>query len=395
MIEFEEAFSKVMQTAQGFGTVEVPLEKAHGRVLAENILADRDFPPFDRVTRDGIAIRHNPSNKHWKVTGIAAAGSPQQRLENDTSCLEVMTGAILPKNADTVVMYEHITLSNGEARLLETVEDGQNIHQQGSDAAKGTVLIREGKLLTAAEIGVLASVGASTVKVHRNPRICLFSTGDELVSIEQNPEPHQIRRSNAHTMRAALLKWGVASEICHVKDDKSAIQEALARALAENEAILISGGVSKGKYDHLPEVLENLGVVKHFHKVKQRPGKPFWFGKHPDSGAVVFGFPGNPSSTFVNFHRYFRPWYLQSLEREEEHFTVSLKEGFDNPLELTRFIHAKATNESGKLTATLIHGNGSGDLTSLAEANGFVRITPKTKVSAGTILEFTPTRRIL
>jgi len=397
MISFEKAYQNVMDTARDFGHVKVPLSKADGRVLAEHVVADRDFPPFDRATKDGIAIRYNEKNplRTYEIKGIAAAGSPQKLLDLDTHCFEVMTGAIVPKNANTVVMYEHIEIVEGQAKISKPVTLGQNIHSKGSDELKGNQVISAGKRITAAEIGVLASVGKTTVLVKRNPKITLFSTGDELVPVGIVPEPYQIRQSNAHTIKAALFEAGIASEIVHIADDKGAIKSALLLALEKSDALLLSGGVSKGKYDYLPEIFEEIGVEKHFHKVLQRPGKPFWFGEHKATTTMIFGFPGNPTSTFANFHLYFKPWLNQCFGHGNSENQVSLEGPFENTTDLTRFVRAYAVLKNGRLKAKLIHGNGSGDLTSLTKANGFVRVKPKQKVDEGDLIPFISSRKIL
>ena len=397
MIAFEEAQEKVLNTAGSFGVVNVPLSKANGRVLAEPIFADRDFPPFDRATKDGIAFCFDLSKPRYtfEIQNVASAGSPQLSLDDVKHCHEIMTGAIVPKGANTVVMYEDITITNGIVTVETPVTIGQNIHYQGSDEPKGNVLLNIGTVITAAEIGVLATVGKSEVLVQKNPVITLFSTGDELVTFDSIPELHQIRQSNSHAIRAALLEWGIASEIVHIKDEKEAIYNALKTALADSDIVLMSGGVSKGKFDFLPEVLEDLRVIKAFHRVAQRPGKPFWFGCHKAYKTTVFGFPGNPTSTFANFHVYFIPWLKSCWGLPIETIEAHMLDAYENTIPLTRFERAKAFIEKGQFKVKIIEGNGSGDLTSLVLANGFVQIAPKSILEANQKVVFIPTRQIL
>ncbi|MEM8928735.1 MAG: molybdopterin molybdotransferase MoeA [Bacteroidota bacterium] len=396
MISFQHAYDSVLSTAHGFGDVLVPLSKADGRVLAEDILADRDFPPFDRATRDGIAIQIGGEPKEtYEIQGVAAAGAPQLKLKNSGACHEIMTGAIVPENANAVVMYEHLEIKDGKAKINFPVTKGQNIHPKGSDEPKGSVLLKKGAQITPAEIGILASVGKTGVLVKRNPKITLFSTGDELVSVGQTPKMHQIRQSNSHTLRAALLENGIASEIVHVIDNEKAIKTALITAMETSDVILLSGGVSRGKFDFLPKVLDALGVQKQFHRVLQRPGKPFWFGKHLDSGTTIFGFPGNPTSTFTNFHVYFMAWLNRCFGRPNAEFQVILKKGFENTTDLTRFIGAMVVIKEGQLLAHLVHGNGSGDLTSLTRTNGFVMVDAKETIAVNDKVTFVPTRKIV
>lgn len=395
MITFQQAYDQVLNAATGFETESVALENAHGRILAEAIHADRDFPPFNRATKDGIAIQFRAGQKTFKIQEIAAAGMPQKTLKAQESCLEIMTGAIVPENADTIVMYEHIALENGEATLLQPVKQGQNIHYQGSDEPQDSLLLQPGIKITAAEIGVLASVGKAEIQVKKNPKVALFSTGDELVPITETPALHQIRQSNAHTLKAALSALLIPSTIIHVLDEKNAIKTALKEAIETYDVLVMSGGVSKGKYDFLPEVLEELGVTKYFHRVKQRPGKPFWFGKQEDKATTIFGFPGNPTSTFANFHVYFIPWLYRNWGLPTPEIQVFLEEDFENTTPLTRFIRAKTTIIDGQLSARLVHGNGSGDLTSLTMANGFVRVAPNEIKKQGEIIPFIPARTLL
>ncbi len=398
MISYEEAYRSVLDATRDFGSIQVPLKAAHGLILAEDVRADRDFPPFDRVTKDGIAIAHKAYEKgvrSFEIEGVAPAGGPQQTLQNHENCIEVMTGAVLPENTDTVVMYEHINIENGTACIEKIVSRGQNIHKRGSDEPKNASVLKKGTKIEAAEIGVLATVGKAKVLVKKLPKITVVSTGNELVNVDEKPLPHQIRKSNSYSLDAVLKVEGIECNLLHINDLESEIKKGVATALQENDVVLLSGGVSKGKYDYLPKILEELGVEKKFHRVAQRPGKPFWFGTKADGAATVFAFPGNPASTFASYHVYFLPWLRRSLGLPLDEHSVVLDEAFDNPTGLTRFIRAKVHLKRGRLKATLVLGNGSGDLTSLAQSNGFVRFNPETDYSEGDLAPFYPTKRIL
>lgn len=396
MITFKEAYEKVLSHPMDLGREEVPLLNSIGRILAEDIKADRDFPPFDRATKDGIAIPYESlknGTREFKIEGIASAGMPQQELRDKLTCLEVMTGAVVPLHTDTVIMYEHLTIKNGRVVINKEVTKGQNIHYQGSDEIKGTMLLEEGKKISSSEIGVMASVGASKVLVKALPKVCAISTGNELVNVEDIPKPHQIRKSNSITLRAALSQLGLKPISMHLNDDKKAIEEGLLKAIKENDVLLLSGGVSKGKFDFIPEVMDALGVKKIFHRVAQRPGKPFWFGFHKNHNTVIFSFPGNPVSTFVNYHLYFLPWLRASWNIPEEHQFVLLNTELQINSPLTRFIQVKASWEEGVLYATTVTENGSGDLTSLAKADGFIILEPKeAKYEIGELVRFIRTR---
>jgi len=396
MITFKEAFQKVLDHPLDLGTEVVSLMNSSNRILAEDIYADRDFPPFDRATKDGIAIQFSSllNNGHsFVIEGEAAAGVVQQVLTDKHNCLEVMTGAVVPKNSDTVVMYEHITIDDGQVTINEKVAKGQNIHYRGSDEKIGALLLSKGKMITPAEIGVMATVGNANVTVKGNPKICTIATGNELVAVDEMPEPHQIRKSNTLTIEAALLNSKIVASSLHLVDEKEIIQKELKKALIENDVLLLSGGVSKGKFDFIPEVMESLGVEKIFHRVAQRPGKPFWFGSHKDLKTVIFSFPGNPVSTFASYHIYFLPWLHESWNIPIENLYIKLNFELTIAEPLTRFIQVKSTWVDGALWAAPVIENGSGDLTSLALADGLICLEPREEVyRVGEIVKFVKTR---
>ncbi|MFD2567174.1 molybdopterin molybdotransferase MoeA [Pseudotenacibaculum haliotis] len=376
MITVEKALQTILENARGFEVEEVPFLESVGRVLKEDIVADRDFPPFNRVAMDGIAINHRFFEygvRDFKIEGVQPAGSPQEKMENAAHCYEVMTGAVLPENTDTVIRYEDLEIDTLMAKVvLDEVEQGKNIHKQGSDRQQGAVLIPKNRIITAAEIGVLATVGKSMVTVSKVPKVMIVSTGDELVEVDQIPEAHQIRRSNAFTLVSLLEKLQIKAETSHITDDKEQLKEKIGEYLKKYDALLFSGAVSKGKFDFLPEVLEELGVEKLFHRVAQRPGKPFWYGIA--EGKSVFAFPGNPVSTYVNCLAYFYPWFAKSAGFELKEETVILGEDVAFKPNLTYFLQVKIEIRYGHLVATPIRGNGSGDLASLTQADGFIQL---------------------
>ncbi|MEO1011714.1 MAG: molybdopterin molybdotransferase MoeA [Bacteroidota bacterium] len=380
MISFEKAFREVMKHTQEWGNEQVPLLESTGRVLAAPILADRDFPPFDRATRDGIAICSTALEKGktaFPIVGMQSAGMPQQQIGSPDHCMEVMTGAMVPLNTDTVIMYEKISLEDGIAKITGNPKKGQNIHRKGSDLKKGEVILPGDIRITAAEIGVLATVGQDYVTVKKMPKIGVISTGNELVDISTIPLPHQIRKSNVLSLYAALSRENIRPELIHLKDERTVLQERVSKAIRENDVLLLSGGVSKGKFDFVPEVLEALGVAKTFHRVAQRPGKPFWFGVQEVLGTTVFSFPGNPVSTYANYHIYFVPWLYRSLGLPYPNREVILYEAIANTLPLTRFVQVKTFWKNGSLYAKPIQDGGSGDMASLTRSDGFIRLAPK------------------
>jgi len=361
----------------------VKLVDACGRILQEEVRADRDFPPFDRVTMDGIAYQYQSWEKTkgaMPVAGVQIAGAPRLSLDNTDACLEVMTGAMLPENTDTVTRYEDVefTEENGQktATITTPPKQGQDIHQKGTDRKEGEVLLTPGQKLGSAEIAVAATVGKTLLKVSAWPRIALVTTGDELVAISEKPQPYQIRQSNVYALQAALDTLNIPSDLFHFPDNKDATLKGIQKALAENDVLILSGGVSKGKRDYVPEALETAGVTKHFHRVEQRPGKPFWFGTRND-GKTVFALPGNPVSTFMCFYRYVRPWLLQSLGvPQPAPVSAILKEDVQFEPLLTYFLQVKIKNEAGKLLAQPFKGHGSGDFANLMACDGFLELPP-------------------
>tara|TARA_R110002049_G_scaffold616_16_gene3632 strand:- start:345 stop:1532 length:1188 start_codon:yes stop_codon:yes gene_type:complete len=381
MISVKEAKNIILNSTQNFGVEEIPFIKSVGRILKEDILADRDFPPFHRVSMDGIAIDYTlfkNGQRSFKIEGIQAAGSEQLTLEDLENCIEVMTGAILPNNVNTIIRYEDVTIENGTATInVDEIKDGQNIHNKGKDGKVGDLLIKENTKISAAEIGVLATVGKSFVKVAKQPKVMIVSTGDELVGVDEIPLEHQIRRSNVFTLVSLLERLNIPSEIAHITDDKPVLKSKIKSYLQEYDVLLFSGAVSKGKFDFLPEVFDELGVEKLFHKITQRPGKPFFYGKTEKCN--VFGFPGNPISTFVNCLVYFYPWYYKSVNLKIEEETAILAEDFSFKPDLTYFLQVKLSYKFGHLVATPITGNGSGDLASLVNADAFIQM-PNDKI---------------
>jgi molybdopterin molybdotransferase len=397
MISVEKALQIVLNSTQDFGIEEIPFIKSVGRILKEEILADRDFPPFDRVSMDGIVIEYTSfknGQRSFKIEGIQAAGSKQITLLDAQNCIEVMTGAVLPKKANTVIRYEDVTIKNGIATInINSINNGQNIHAKGKDEKSGALLISKNTKISAAEIGVLATVGKAFVKVAKQPKIMIVSTGDELVGVDEIPLEHQIRRSNVFTLVSLLERLNIPSETAHITDDKPILKSKIEMYLQEYDVLLFSGAVSKGKYDFLPEIFEELEVEKRFHKVTQRPGKPFWFGRaaylrlseqhvyqNENKQTIVFGFPGNPISTFVNCLAYFYPWYYKSIGLETEEETAILGEDVNFRPNLTYFLQVKLENKKGCIVALPISGNGSGDLASLVKTAAFIQL-PEDKLA--------------
>lgn len=380
MLTVAEAEKIILQHALSITPEEVELPEALGRILSEDLSADRDFPPFNRVTMDGIAIGHGrfgEGQRQFAIRGIQAAGMPMLTLSDPAGCMEVMTGAMLPEGTDTVIRYEDLRIENGTATVqTDEVIFRQNIHFQGIDRKKGDVIVRKGHKISPAEIAVAATTGKNKIQVARLPRTAIVSTGDELVEIGKMPLSHQIRSSNVFAIQALLAEqFQISSRIFHYPDDQAAIAQGLAQIFSEFELVILSGAVSEGKFDFVPQVLDALGVEKCFHKVSQRPGKPFWFG-HLSGRAVIFALPGNPVSAFLCSCRYLLPFLRHSLgemPRPVEYASLQQEVVF-NPA-LTYFLPVRVvSSNTGMLEAQPLPGHGSGDLANLSDSDGFLEL---------------------
>jgi|SRR6476661_6218260 len=382
MISVAEASARVLATARPLPAETVALPEAVGRVLAENLVADRDFPPFDRVAMDGIALVHAAwaaGQTVFALEGAQYAGAPAQPLRNPRAALEVMTGAVLPPGADTVVRYEDLTLADGQAtiNIAPADEPGTHIHPRAADHHAGELLLPAGTRLGPAELAVAATVGAAQVRVQRRTRVAVVSTGDELVEIDATPLPHQIRRSNAYALQALLQQDGATVSLFHLPDELAALRQGLGNILGAGfDAVVLSGAVSKGRADHLPGLLRELGVAELFHEVSQRPGKPMWFGEQP-GGPVVFGLPGNPVSTFLTAVRYVRPWLraCQGSGSTAQPVPALLTEEVVFKPNLTYFLPVRLhIDAQGRHCATPQPTGGSGDLAGLIGAHAFLEL---------------------
>ncbi len=395
MVSVTEAADIIFSNLYNRRVENVPLQVSVNRVLGESIKADRDFPAFDRVSMDGIAIQYEvwkSGKKEFPVEFVQAAGNPQSQLVSAANCAEVMTGAVLPGNTDTVIKYEDLEMNSNLACIVsKTVEKGQNIHRRGIDCRENEVVLEPGIILSPAEIALLAAVGKIDVDVFQFPKAAIIASGDELVDIKEIPQPHQIRRSNTYAIEAAMMAMNWKAEQFHFPDDKSILLKSLETVLRDHEVLILSGGVSKGKFDFIPRVFEELGIQKLFHQVNQRPGKPFWFGS--GQGKTVFALPGNPVSTYMCFYRYVRPWLFRSLGVYQPELTASLARDFNFSPNLTYFLQVAVKLEQGKLVAYPEAGGGSGDFVNLKNVTGFLQLPPETSTFlAGQVFPYIPFR---
>ena len=359
----------------------LPLVQCSGAVLRENIYGERDQPPFDRVAMDGIALDSSAvraGQRSFAIEAIQAAGDAQLTLGQRSGCIEAMTGAVLPVGCDTVVPVEDIAVASGMARLNDgiSIEAWDNVHRRGTDSRQGALLLEAGTRLTPPEVAIAASAGMARVRVSAQPMLAVLSTGNELIEPGEPVLPHQIRRSNVYGVIAALRRHGfqrVADD--HVRDEPAEMRARLKLHLDTHDVLILSGGVSMGRFDLVPGLLTELGVRMVFHKVAQRPGKPLWFGV-AQSGPAVFALPGNPVSTLVCLSRYVIPAMLAAMgETNPAVRKIPLAAPVTVASKFMQFVPVRTeVDDWGRDWAQPRVTNGSGDFTSLAGTDGFVEL---------------------
>ena len=383
MLTPAEADQLIGQHLQCLPIESLPLAQCAGAVLRENVYAERDQPPYDRVAMDGVALDSHAvsaGSRSFRIQATQAAGDEPLTLAAPADCIEVMTGAVLPTGCDSVVPVERLVVGAGQAALTAetTVEPWQNVHRRGSDTRQGALLLRAGERLRAPEIAIAASAGMARIRVASQPMLAVISTGNELVEPGEPVLAHQVRRSNAYAIVSALREHGfqrVADD--HIRDDAAELRKRLRFHLETHDVLVLSGGVSMGRFDLVPQVLSELGVRTIFHKVAQRPGKPLWFGVAP-SGAAVFGLPGNPVSTLVCLTRYVLPALRGSLGQSPQPVQrMALAAPVTVTPPLTYFIPVRLEQDDwGRDWAVPAPTNGSGDFTGLVGTEGFVELPP-------------------
>jgi molybdopterin molybdotransferase len=360
----------------------ISIEAALGRCFASPIHADRDQPPFDRSTRDGYALRAADIAGTLQIIGQLRAGQAAfNRTLQPGEALEIMTGAPLPVGADAVLMVEHADLAGIELKphAGRTLKPGDNVVPAGSEARAGATILPIGTRLTPMHIGAAVSSGAATVEVSAQPRIAILATGDELVEPGTPVLDHQIRNSNSYSLAAQVERaGGVAIRLPIVRDSLDDLHAAIDQAM-QSDLILLSGGVSMGKFDFVEQVLTTLGAEFLFTGVRIQPGKPLVFGRFPKQGKYFFGLPGNPVSTMVTFALFAAP-LIRALGGEQNakplFARAKLTQDFKHAGGMTRFLPALLDAAWDQADVTPVPWQGSGDLAATARANCFVVIPP-------------------
>jgi len=402
LIATKEALSIVLANVRPLKTVRNPLDGVLGCCLAEDIRADRDLPPTDRSAMDGYAVRAKDlaeGPRELRLVGEMAAGSAKCPKVTAGTCVRILTGAGIPGGADAVVRLEDTTERDGFVKFLAITKVGANIRIQGEEVTKGQVVLCKGTVLNAARMGLCASVGKVAVKVYGRPGVTLLCTGRELREAGVKVGPHQLRNSNGPALLAALESAGI-SRIGHqiAPDDPKVIAKKLKAAAAKYTVILVTGGVSVGRYDFVPEAVRQIGATIRFHGVAMKPGKPLLYATL-SGNRHIFGLPGNPLSALTGFWELVLPAIrrLSGVDAESCHVTLKLPLGrsVSSKANRTAFVLSKLIWGRKGLRVSPIRLCGSADLVAGAQADGVV-LVPKgvRRIAAGELVEFTPWRPI-
>jgi molybdopterin molybdotransferase len=387
VLPFAEARRTVEEQARGLNAPDVQVEallRCRGRVLAEQMLADRDFPPFPRATRDGFAVRSadvgSPPATLKVVGEVRAGASFEGRSLSPGTAVEIMTGAPVPDGADAVVMVEHTARRGDLVEVQRTVAAGDNIVPTGSEARKGVLLLAPGVRVGFAEIAVAAAVGKAQLRVYTRPRVAILSTGDEIVDVAAHPGPSQVRNSNSYSLAAQVeAAGGQPVQLPIAPDDPVVLKHLISEGLAL-DLLLLTGGVSMGKYDLVEQVLLECGAEFFFTGAQIQPGRPVVFGRaRGGTGTYFFGLPGNPVSTMVTFEIFVRP-LLDALcgapPAPLRFYQTKLGSDIKTRTGLTRFLPARLSGEFDGAEVELVPWQGSGDIAAMARANCYIVVPP-------------------
>ena len=376
LLPIDEARAVVLEAVRTLGADGVPVDEALGRVLAEDVVAEHDVPPFANSAMDGYLVAAGDAGRTLAITGESRAGTPAEGPPGAGEALRVSTGALVPEGAEAVIPVEQVTERDGAIVTEAATAPGQHIRAAGEDVAAGTTILEAGTRLTAAEIGLAVIAGRATVRVTRRPRVTILATGDELIPPGEPLGPGQIHDSNALTL--AALATSAGAEVlarAHVRDTEQDTRDKLERALETSDMVIVSGGVSVGPHDHVKPALEALGVTERFWRVALRPGKPTWFGTRGDT--VVFGLPGNPVSAMVTFLLFARPALakLQGADPTQTRIRASLTEAIPRNPGRDEAVRVRLADTQTGRQATPTGPQGSHQLTSMRGADGLALVT--------------------
>lgn len=388
---YTEAQKILMGEAGSFGKETVPLEQAFERVVCEKIIADRDYPPFNRAAMDGFAFRYEDFEKgmrEFEISETIFAGQEAATKLSAGKCYKIMTGASTPADADCIVRREDTEEGKTIVTILvDALKPMQNIARRGEDLREGDVIINQALAATPAVISLLAAIGKQTVQVEKLPRVALITTGNEVKPIDHPVSDVQIRNSNGWLLRSLLAKNNIQPfSVAHLDDDRQQIQSAFKNIL-DADIIIASGGVSAGDADFVPEAVEALGVKKLFHKLMIRPGKPIWCGKLPGKG-ILFALPGNPLSCMVTFTLFVRPYFNACYGLPPQTIiSMALQQERTKKTQLDEFFPVKLVDAA----ISIVPFNGSGDIRAALFADGIARHPlEKSIIKAGETVDYIP-----
>lgn len=393
LIAYEQALKDILNNTLTLPAGKIPIQESVGMVLKEDIRSGIEMPPFDKSAMDGYAVNSLDIKKapaRLKCIGLIQAGDIFTKKMQREECVKIMTGAPLPKVADSVVMVENTREGAGFVEVLEAVKKGENVCFCGEDTKKGQKVLEKGKKISSSDVAILATVGKRFVRVSPKPKVAILSTGGEIVPLGVKLSKNKIYNSNAPMLEALLKSEGIKPEVLGIsRDNVSQLSKAIRKGLRA-DILLISGGVSIGDYDLIPKVLKSIGVKKIFHKVNIKPGKPLFFGTK--NKTVIFGIPGNPVSNFLSYLVFVRPAINKMMGCK--YCKPPFKEGivkteFHTKAGRRHFVLVKVSEKTGRFFLSPVDSHGSADILSLSKADGFMMVDENAPVvKSGSKLRF-------
>ena len=385
MIEFEEALRIILKNTGTLLAEQVPVDESIGRILQEDIHSKIEMPPFDKSAVDGYAVNASDVRRvpaRLRRLGLIQAGEAFGGRLARGECVKIMTGAPLPKGADSVVMVEDSRQQGQYVELSKSAKKGENVCFRGEDLKKGQMILKKGTKIFSSHIGILATVGMPLVKVTGSPRVAILNTGGEIIPLGKRLGRNKIYNSNGPMLSALLKADGIEPRFLGIaKDNVRDLKKEIGTGLSA-DILLISGGVSMGDYDLIPSVLGSMGVKKIFHKVKIKPGKPLFFGRS-QKGALVFGIPGNPVSNFLSYLIFVRTAInkMMGCQSGKPGFEEGIAQtGFHSKAGRKHFVLVKVSRRGNRYYLTPVASHGSADVLALSKADGFMVAEPRTGI---------------